>query len=95
MATYGTPMTARDFIAHGHVQGVVFRESLRRAAEARGVAGSARNLPDGTVHGTLEGEAADVEALLDVIRGGPGSATVSALDVSPAEVRGLQGFTTG
>ncbi len=88
-------MIARSFTAHGHVQGVFFRDSLRRAAQARGVAGSATNAPDGTVQGVLEGAAADVDALLDVIRAGPGSASVSRLDVADAEPQGLQGFSTG
>jgi acylphosphatase len=39
----------------GRVQGVWFRESLRRASERRGVAGWARNRPDGSLEAVLEG----------------------------------------
>ena len=39
----------RRAVVHGRVQGVFFRDSLRERAEAHGVAGWAKNEPDGTV----------------------------------------------
>ena len=43
-------MTVRKRVrAHGRVQGVFFRDTVRRAAESAGVAGWARNCGDGTV----------------------------------------------
>ena len=42
-------MTVRKRLrAHGRVQGVFFRDSLRRAAEREGVSGWAANRDDGT-----------------------------------------------
>ena len=82
----------RRVIAHGRVQGVFFRDSTRRAAEARGVAGWARNLDDGTVEAVLEGSADAVEAMVDAIRRGPGHATVSALEVFEEVPEGIEGF---
>ena len=42
-------MQRRRVVVQGHVQGVFFRETTRRRAQAAGVSGWARNLPDGTV----------------------------------------------
>jgi acylphosphatase len=78
--------------AHGRVQGVFFRDSVRREAEARGVAGWASNEPDGTVEAVFEGAPADVEALVELARRGPGHAEVERLDVDEEEPEGLDGF---
>jgi acylphosphatase len=75
------------------VQGVFFRDSTRREAERRGVAGSARNTPDGTVEVVLEGSADAVEAMLAFLRGGPGHASVSRLDVVEEAPEGLVSFS--
>jgi acylphosphatase len=85
-------MIRRHVRAHGRVQGVFFRDSVRREAERRGVAGWARNCADGTVEVVFEGPPDDVGALVDVCRRGPGHAEVSSLDVSEEPVEGLTGF---
>ena len=82
----------RHVIAHGRVQGVFFRDSVRRAAEARGVAGWARNLPDGTVEVVFEGKAEAVDGMVGAVRRGPGEAEVSRVDVTDERPEGLQGF---
>ena len=88
-------MTVRKRVrAHGRVQGVFFRDSLRRAAGREGVAGWAANRPDGTVEAVLEGEPEAVERLVELCRGGPGHADVERLDVSDEEPEGLAGFET-
>jgi acylphosphatase len=58
-------------IVHGRVQGVWFRESCRREAEAAGVAGWVRNRPDGTVEAAFEGPPAAVDALVAWCHTGP------------------------
>ena len=60
----------------GTVQGVWFRESARREAEALGVTGWVRNLPDGRVEAVFEGTAAGVEAMVAWCRKGPANAKV-------------------
>ena len=75
------------------MQGVFFRDSTRREAERLGVAGWARNTSDGTVEVVLEGGEDAVEALLAFLRGGPGHASVSRLDVSEQKPEGLSGFS--
>ena len=81
--------TRRRVIAHGRVQGVFFRDSTRREAERRGVSGWARNTREGTVEAVFEGPPEAVDALVDFVRGGPGHASVSSLDVRDEEPEGL------
>jgi acylphosphatase len=64
-------------------------------AEAEGVAGWCRNLPDGRVEACFEGESAAVERALDWCRAGPGSAIVTSVDVTPETPRGERGFRLG
>ena len=86
-------MVRRRAVAHGRVQGVFFRDSTRREAERRGVAGSARNTMDGNVEVVLEGAPEAVEAMLEFLRAGPGHASVSSVDVLDEEPEGLSGFS--
>jgi acylphosphatase len=89
-------MTVRKRVrAHGRVQGVFFRDSVRRAAQAAGVAGWAANRPDGTVEAVFEGQNQAVERLVELCRAGPGHAEVSRLDVADEELEGLTGFDVG
>jgi acylphosphatase len=80
-------------IAHGRVQGVFFRDSTRREAERRGVAGWARNTADGTVEAVFEGAPEAVEAMLEYVRRGPGHAEVERVDVAEESPEGLAGFS--
>ena len=79
----------------GRVQGVFFRDSVRRVAEGRGVAGSATNLPDGSVEVVLEGPPRAVEELIAFCADGPERAEVSGVEVAEEEPEGLNGFRTG
>ena len=54
--------------AHGRVQGVFFRDSVRREAARRGVAGWARNCSDGTAEAVFEGAPDAVAAMVDFVR---------------------------
>jgi acylphosphatase len=65
----------------GRVQGVWFRESCRREADARGVAGWVRNCPDGKVEAAFEGEPDAVEALVGWCSTGPIRARVVRVEV--------------
>src|SRR5215213_1556024 len=85
-------MLARKRVrAHGRVQGVFFRDSVRRAAQQRGVAGWATNCPDGTVEAVFEGDPAAVDRLVELCRAGPGRAVVERLEVVDEEPEGLAG----
>jgi acylphosphatase len=87
------PTVRRRVRAHGRVQGVFFRDSVRREAESRGVAGSVSNEPDGTVLAVFEGAAGAVDALVELCRSGPGHAEVERLDVADEEPEGVTGFS--
>jgi len=83
---------ARRAVVHGRVQGVFFRDTVRRAAQTRGVAGWASNRPDGTVEVWLEGEADAVDSMLRVLHEGPPRAEIERVDVDEVEPDGLSGF---
>lgn len=74
------------------MQGVFFRETLRRRAQSAGVAGWVRNRGDGAVEAVLEGERDAVERLVEFCREGPRGARVDWLDVVAEEPESLAGF---
>jgi acylphosphatase len=82
----------RRVIVHGFVQGVFFRDSVRRLAQQRGVAGWVGNRADGAVEAVLEGESDAVERLVEFCRAGPRGARVDSVDVVEEEPEGLSGF---
>jgi acylphosphatase len=57
-------------VVHGDVQGVGFRWWTMRRANELGLAGQARNLPDGRVEVVAEGSRAACEQLLQLLRQG-------------------------
>jgi acylphosphatase len=82
----------RRILARGRVQGVFFRDTVRRAAVQRGVAGWARNRADGSVEMVFEGPTEAVDALESLVRSGPGHSDVSEVEVVEESVEGLAGF---
>ena len=78
--------------AAGRVQGVFFRDSVRREVAGRDVAGWVRNCADGTVEAVFEGAPEAVDALVGFCRGGPGRADVEQVEVAEEQPEGLEGF---
>ena len=78
--------------AHGRVQGVFFRDSVRQEAARRGVSGWVRNCADGSVEAVFEGDPDAVDALVEFCRGGPGHSHVESLDVVSEAPESLAGF---
>ncbi len=66
----------------GRVQGVFFRSQIKRKAEACGVNGWVRNLPDSRVEAVFEGEEAAVKALVEFCKRGPSGAAVTNVDLT-------------
>jgi acylphosphatase len=85
-------MVRRRVLAHGSVQGVFFRDSVRREAGRQGVSGWAKNCADGSVESVFEGEPDAVDAMVEFIRKDPGHSSVEHVDVSEEEPEGLSGF---
>jgi acylphosphatase len=79
-------------VVHGYVQGVFFRDSTRRLAERHGVAGWARNNPDGTVEAVFEGASEAVDRLVAFAHEGPRGASVARVDVFEEPPQGLSSF---
>jgi acylphosphatase len=63
-------------VVHGRVQGVFFRDYVRRWAYQLKLSGYVRNLPDGAVEVAVEGERAALEKLLEYLKEGPPAARV-------------------
>jgi acylphosphatase len=84
----------RRLIVYGQVQGVFFRDSTRREAEAARVAGSASNRADGAVEVVLEGPPDAVERVIAFCRQGPDTAWVEDVEVTSETPQGLESFDT-
>ena len=82
----------RRIIVSGRVQGVFFRDSVRREAAAGGVAGWVRNLEDGRVEAVLEGDAGAVARVAAFCREGPARARVDGVEEHEEPPEGLEGF---
>lgn len=78
------------FIITGLVQGVFFRASTRTQAQALGLVGYARNLPDGSVEVLAAGDAAAIEALERWLQHGPPQARVESVVRSEGDVASAQ-----
>jgi len=77
--------TTRQLRISGRVQGVGYRDALRRQALACGLAGWVRNRRDGSVEAVLQGDARSVEDVIAWARRGPPAARVDRLDAQPAQ----------
>ena len=70
---------------HGRVQGVCFRDSMRREAQKLGVVGWVRNRTDGSVEAAVQGEPAAVDAIVRWAHQGPEFAQVERVEIGPHE----------
>ena len=86
-------MIRRRVVIHGHVQGVFFRDTVRRNAVSAGVSGGwVRNTREGTVEAVFEGAESVVEELVAFCHVGPRGARVERVEVSDEPVEGIGGF---
>jgi acylphosphatase len=86
---------ARRCRVSGRVQGVFYRASTRARAQALGVTGHARNLPDGSVEVLVCGEPAAVEALCEWLWQGPPAAEVTGVEFESLATTELPGRPAG
>ncbi|MBS3764584.1 MAG: acylphosphatase, partial [Planctomycetes bacterium] len=59
-STGNVPESRAGLFVSGRVQGVFFRSSTRKVAQAKGLEGYVRNLADGRVQAVFEGPENDV-----------------------------------
>lgn len=83
---------ALRLVVHGRVQGVFFRDSMRREAQSLGVAGWVRNRGDGTVEAVVQGTPAAVNAVVRWAHRGPEHARVDRVEIETAEEGRHTGF---
>ncbi|MEW6155740.1 MAG: acylphosphatase [Actinomycetota bacterium] len=81
----------RRLTVSGRVQGVFYRESLRRLAVEKGIGGWARNTRDG-LEAVLEGPEPLVDELVKWSRKGPPHAVVIHVQVDDEEPTGEREF---
>jgi acylphosphatase len=72
---------ARRYIISGRVQGVGFRYFTEAAAAREGIHGWVRNLPDGRVEVSAEGEESAVDRFESKLRHGPPGAHVDEVEI--------------
>ncbi|MCF7979825.1 MAG: acylphosphatase [Chromatiaceae bacterium] len=83
----------RCFVS-GRVQGVFFRASAAHEAQALGITGYARNLPDGRVEVLACGDSAALDTFKSWLHRGPAAAEVSAVACETQDYRPLSDFST-
>jgi acylphosphatase len=83
-------LIARRCFVAGRVQGVFYRASTRARAEALGVTGHARNLPDGRVEVLACGKRDAVEALCSWLWQGSPASHVSAVEIEELTLESVQ-----
>jgi acylphosphatase len=86
-------MAARRWVVRGRVQGVGFRNFVKREAERLGVRGWVRNLDDGTVEAWARGTRAELDLLQGRLWEGPRWSEVRGVDpMEAAEETARAGF---
>ena len=72
----------RRFVVSGRVQGVGFRYFVLRRAQALGLSGWVRNLPNGAVEVHAWGGKGEVDKLAELLGVGPRSAKVTNVEIT-------------
>lgn len=80
-------MNRVNVIVSGRVQGVSYRASCQREAEALKLTGWVRNLPNGAVEFEAEGDEESINSLIRWAKKGPALARVTQIEVSHIALR--------
>lgn len=84
-------MQARIYIL-GFVQGVGFRQFIKRNALSLGLKGFVRNLPDGRIEVVAKGVKEQIERLIDLCEKGPFFSEVKSVGVNWEDEEEFEGF---
>jgi acylphosphatase len=84
---------ARRYLIGGRVQGVGFRYFTESAAHREGIEGWVRNLPDGRVEVSAQGDEESLDRFERAIRHGPPGAHVESVEVFDDVPGGGAGFS--
>ena len=77
---------------NGTVQGVFFRGFIKENAEMYNVKGFVRNLEDGRVEIFLEGNADDVNKMIELCQKGPKYAQIKNIEIKEEKFQSLKDF---
>ena len=90
-------MVCKQCLVGGRVQGVYYRATAAHRAQALGISGYARNLPDGRVEVLACGEASEVDEFVAWLWTGSSASKVTSVEVRDLDGeagRTLRGFQT-
>jgi len=76
----------------GLVQGVFFRIFVRDQAQRLNLTGYVRNLDDGRVEVYLEGQANDIQKMIEICKKGPKHAKIDNVEVKEEKLQGMRNF---
>jgi acylphosphatase len=76
----------------GVVQGVFFRNFVKENADEKNVKGFIRNLTDGRIEIFLEGDANDVNAMIEVCKEGPKHSQIKKVEEKPETFQSFKEF---
>jgi acylphosphatase len=76
----------------GTVQGIFFRGFVKENAERYDVKGFVRNLENGNVEVFLEGNAEDVNKMIELCKKGPRHAQIRKVEVKPEKFQDFKTF---
>lgn len=85
MSTHQPQKVTLRLVIYGRVQGVCFRDSMRREAQRLAIAGWVRNHSSGTVEAVVHGESSDVDIIVRWAKRGPELAQVERVEVMPED----------
>lgn len=76
----------------GNVQGVFFRSFIKENAERYNVKGFVRNLEDSRIEVFIEGNADDVNKMMDLCKKGPKHAQIRKIEEKPEKFQDFKTF---
>ncbi|RLG12288.1 acylphosphatase [Candidatus Pacearchaeota archaeon] len=76
----------------GVVQGVFFRTFIKTNAERHNVKGFTRNLEDGRVEVFIEGDADNVNKMIEICKKGPKHSQIKKVEIKPERFQDFKTF---